>query len=62
MEVTQMYIYADNAATTKTSQAAIKAVKSVWKIFMEIHQVFIVLDQRAAEKCYFRQEWTWQNA
>ena len=56
-----MYIYADNAATTKTSQAAIKAMNECMEDFMEIHQVFIVLD-REQQKSYFRQEWTWQNA
>ena len=33
MEVTQMYIYADNAATTKTSQAAIKAMNECMEDF-----------------------------
>ena len=50
MEVTQMYIYADNAATTKTSQAAIKAMNECMEDFYGNPSSLHSVGQRAAEK------------
>ena len=50
MEVTQIYIYADNAATTKTSQAAIKAMNECMEDFYGNPSSLHSVGQRAAEK------------
>ena len=45
-----MYIYADNAATTKTSQAAIKAMNECMEDFYGNPSSLHSVGQRAAEK------------